>query len=155
MTEICDRVLRNGGPAILLKNPIGFSTPVLTNLFGTEERVALGMGQDNIIKLRQVGELLAYLRQPEPPKSLKDAWDKAPLLKKVLNMAPKIINKPACQQQIIAGDKGYDLYQLPIQTCWPDDAGPLITWPLVITRGPNKERQNLGIYRMQLIGKTS
>ncbi|MFA7554934.1 MAG: 4-hydroxy-3-polyprenylbenzoate decarboxylase [Spongiibacteraceae bacterium] len=152
MTEICDRVLRSGGPAILFENPIGFSTPVLTNLFGTEERVALGMGQSSISKLREIGELLAYLRQPDPPKSLKDAWEKAPILRQVLNMAPKVVKKAPCQKNIISDDD-VDLYQLPIQTCWPDDAGPLITWPLVITRGPNKERQNLGIYRMQLIGK--
>ncbi len=152
MTEICDRVLRKGGPAILFENPIGYSTPVLTNLFGTQQRVALGMGQDNILKLREVGELLAYLRQPDPPKGLKDAWDKAPILKQVLNMAPKSVNKAPCQKNIIKGND-VDLNQLPIQTCWPEDAGPLITWPLVITRGPNKERQNLGIYRMQLIGK--
>ncbi len=152
MTEICDRVLRKGGPAILFENPIGFSTPVLTNLFGTEHRVALGMGQDSIGKLREVGELLAYLRQPDPPRGLKDAWDKAPILKQVLNMAPKVVKKAPCQKNIIQGDD-VDLYQLPIQTCWPDDAGPLITWPLVVTRGPHKERQNLGIYRMQLIGK--
>ncbi len=152
MTEICDRVLRAGGPAILFENPIGFDTPVLTNLFGTEHRVALGMGQESILKLREVGELLAYLRQPDPPKGLKDAWEKAPILKQVLNMAPKIVKKAPCQQHVIQGDD-VDLYKLPIQTCWPEDAAPLITWPLVITRGPHKERQNLGIYRMQLIGK--
>ncbi len=152
MTEICDRVLRSGGPAILFENPVGFSTPVLTNLFGTEQRVAMGMGQDSIFKLREVGELLAYLRQPDPPKGLKDAWAKAPILKQVLNMAPKVVKKAPCQKNILSGED-VDLYQLPIQTCWPDDAGPLITWPLVITRGPNKERQNLGIYRMQLIAK--
>lgn len=152
MTEICDRVLRSGGPAILFENPIGFSTPVLTNLFGTEQRVAFGMGQDSISKLREVGELLAFLRQPDPPKGLRDAWQKMPVFKQIINMAPKQVKKPACQQHIISGD-AVDLYQLPIQTCWPDDAGPLITWPLVITRGPHKERQNLGIYRMQLIGK--
>jgi 4-hydroxy-3-polyprenylbenzoate decarboxylase len=152
ITEICDRVLRKGGPAILFENPVGFSTPVLTNLFGTQQRVALGMGQEDIVKLREVGELLAFLRQPEPPKNLKDAWDKAPIFKQVLNMSPKIINKAPCQKNILKGDQ-VDLYQLPIQTCWPGDVGPLVTWPLVITRGPHKERQNLGIYRMQLIGK--
>ncbi len=152
MTEICDRVLRKGGPALLFENPIGFDTPVLTNLFGTEQRVAFGMGQKSIACLREVGELLAFLRQPDPPKSLKDAWDKAPVFKQVLNMAPKIVKKAPCQKNIIKGDD-VDLYKLPIQTCWPDDVGPLITWPLVVTRGPEKERQNLGIYRMQLIGK--
>lgn len=152
MTEISDRVLRSGGPALLFENPVGHSTPVLTNLFGTEKRVALGMGQASIEKLREVGELLAYLRQPDPPKGLRDAWEKAPILKQVLNMAPKKVNNAPCQFHI-KSDDDVDLYKLPIQTCWPGDAGPLITWPLVITRGPNKERQNLGIYRMQLIAK--
>ena len=152
MTEISDRVLRAGGPALLFENPKGFSMPVLTNLFGTEHRVALGMGQQNVAALREVGELLAYLRQPEPPKSLRDAWDKAPILKQVLNMAPKQVNNAPCQVHVQSGD-AVDLFKLPIQTCWPDDIAPLITWPLVITRGPHKERQNLGIYRLQLIGK--
>lgn len=152
ITEICDRVLKKGGPALLFENPIGYNTPVLANLFGTEKRVALGMGQDSIEKLSEVGELLAYLRQPDPPASLKDAWDKAPILKQVLNMAPRLVKSAACQSHILA-DEQVDLYQLPIQTCWPQDAAPLITWPLVVTRGPNKERQNLGIYRMQLLGK--
>lgn len=152
MTEISDRVLRRKGPALLFENPIGFNTPVLTNLFGTEQRVALGMGQESIEKLREVGELLAYLRQPDPPKGLKDAWDKMPVLKQVLNMAPKVVKNAPCQFHVKTGDE-VDLNKLPIQTCWPGDAGPLITWPLVITRGPEKERQNLGIYRMQVIAK--
>lgn len=152
ITEICDRTLKMGGPALLFENPIGFNTPVLCNLFGTEQRVALGMGQEHVSSLRDVGELLAYLRQPDPPKGLKDAWQKMPVLKQVLNMAPKVVNNAACQTHVKQGDD-VDLRQLPIQTCWPEDAGPLITWPLVITRGPDKERQNLGIYRLQLIGK--
>ena len=152
MTEICDRVLRAKGPAILFENPIGFDTPVLTNLFGTEKRVALGMGQDSILKLREVGELLAFLRQPDPPAGLKEIWEKAPIFKQVLHMGPKQLKKAPCQTHVFSGDD-VDLERLPIQTCWPNDAGPLITWPLVVTRGPNKERQNLGIYRMQLIGK--
>jgi len=152
MTEIADRTLRAGGPALLFENPKGYNTPVLANLFGTEERVALGMGADNVSALRDIGELLAYLRQPDPPKGMRDAIDKAPILKQVMNMAPKTVRNPPCQFHVRQGDD-VDLYQLPIQTCWPGDAGPLITWPLVITRGPNKERQNLGIYRMQLIGR--
>jgi 4-hydroxy-3-polyprenylbenzoate decarboxylase len=152
MTEICDRVLRAGGPALLFENPTGFSIPVLGNLFGTEQRVALGMGQESVAKLREVGELLAYLRQPDPPKGLKDAWEKAPILKQVLNMGPKLVTNGACQYHVKSGDD-VDLHQLPIQTCWPEDAAPLVTWPLVVTRGPHKERQNLGIYRMQLIGR--
>ncbi|GAB3273752.1 4-hydroxy-3-polyprenylbenzoate decarboxylase [Parahaliea aestuarii] len=152
MTEIADRTLRAGGPALLFENPKGYSTPVLANLFGTEQRVALGMGAESIEALREIGEVLAYLRQPDPPKGMRDAWDKAPLLKQVLNMGPKLVRNPACQYHVKEGD-AVDLYQLPIQTCWPGDAAPLVTWPLVITRGPEKERQNLGIYRMQLIGR--
>jgi 4-hydroxy-3-polyprenylbenzoate decarboxylase len=152
VTEICDRVLRAGGPALLFENPKGSQIPLLANLFGTEKRVALGMGQEEVNALREVGELLAYLRQPDPPKGLRDAWEKAPVLKQVLNMAPKSINNPPCQENIRTG-AAVDLGLLPIQTCWPGDVAPLITWPLVITRGPHKERQNLGIYRLQVIGK--
>ncbi|VUD69134.1 3-octaprenyl-4-hydroxybenzoate carboxy-lyase [Thalassocella blandensis] len=152
MTEICDRTLRAGGPALLFENVIGHEIPVLANLFGTTERVALGMGQSSTEALREVGELLAFLKEPEPPKGLRDAWEKMPIFKQVLNMAPKVVSKAACQQVQLTAEQ-VDLYQLPIQTCWPGDAGPLVTWPLVITKGPNKERQNLGIYRMQLIAK--
>ncbi|MCY4427264.1 MAG: 4-hydroxy-3-polyprenylbenzoate decarboxylase [Halieaceae bacterium] len=152
MTEICDRTLRRNGPALLFENPKNHHTPVLANLFGTEQRVALGMGRENPAALREVGEVLAYLRQPEPPKGLGDVWEKLPLLKQALNLKPKLLDQAVCREQIHQGDE-VDLYQLPVQTCWPDDAGPLLTWPLVITRGPGKERQNLGIYRMQLIGK--
>jgi len=152
MTEIADRTLRSGGPALLFENPRGYSTPVLVNLFGTERRVALGMGREELAALREIGELLAYLRQPDPPKGLRDALDMAPVLKKVLHMAPKIIRNPACQYHAQQGDE-VDLRQLPIQTCWPGDVAPLVTWPLVITRGPGKERLNLGIYRMQLLGR--
>jgi 4-hydroxy-3-polyprenylbenzoate decarboxylase len=152
MTEIADRTLRAGGPALLFENPKGHSTPVLANLFGTEERVAFGMGADSIGALRELGELLAYLRQPDPPKGVKELWEKAPVLKQVLNMGPRMVKKPVCQQNILSNEE-VDLTKLPVQTCWPEDAGPLITWPLVITRGPNKDRLNLGIYRMQLLGK--
>ena len=152
MTEICDRTLKKRGPALLFENPIGYNTPVLCNLFGTEQRVAMGMGQESLSQLREVGELLAYLRQPDPPKGLRDAVDKMPVLKQVLNMAPKVVKNAPCQTHV-KQDEHVDLHQLPIQTCWPGDAGPLVTWPLVITRGPNKERQNLGIYRLQVIGK--
>jgi 4-hydroxy-3-polyprenylbenzoate decarboxylase len=152
MTEICDRTLRAGGPALLFENPKGYDIPVLGNLFGTPERVALGMGEESVDALREVGKLLAFLKEPEPPKGLKDAWEKLPVFKQVLNMAPKVVSKAPCQQKILEGDD-VDLDKLPIQTCWPGDAGPLVTWPLVVTRGPHKERQNLGIYRMQKIGK--
>lgn len=152
MTEISDRTLRAGGPALLFENPIGFDIPVLANLFGTPERVALGMGQESVSALRDVGHLLAQLKEPEPPKGFKDAWDKLPVFRQVLNMGPKLVKSAPCQAVITEGDS-VDLYRLPIQTCWPGDAGPLVTWPLVITRGPNKSRQNLGIYRQQLIGR--
>ncbi len=150
MTEICDRTLRAKGPALLFENPKGHSIPVLANLFGTPERVALGMGQDSISALREVGKLLAFLKEPDPPKGFKDAWEKLPLFKQVLNMPAKVIRKAVCQEVVITEP---DLSKLPIQTCWPEDAGPLITWGLVITKGPHKERQNLGIYRQQVIGK--
>ena len=150
MTEICDRVLRAGGPALLFEKPKGSSIPVLGNLFGTPRRVALGMGEDSPEALREVGKLLAYLKEPEPPRGLKDAWDKLPVLKQVLNMAPKIVSSAPCQEVVWEG-KDVDLSRLPVQTCWPGDAGPLVTWGLVVTRGPNKPRQNLGIYRQQVI----
>ncbi len=152
MTEISDRVLRQGGPALLFENPKGFDTPVLTNLFGTEQRVAYGMGEERVESLRDVGKLLAYLKEPEPPKGFRDLVDKIPVLKQVLNMGPKQTNNAACQQVVIEKDD-IDLTRIPIQTCWPEDVAPLITWALVITRGPHKERQNIGIYRMQVIGK--
>ena len=152
MTEIADRTLRGGGPALLFENPKGSSIPVLANLFGAERRVALGMGEESVEALRGVGELLAYLRQPDPPKGFRDLVDKAPLLKKILTMGPNVVKNAPCQQEVVSGD-AVDLHALPIQTCWPGDVGPLVTWPLVITRGPKKERMNLGIYRMQLIGR--
>ncbi len=152
MTEICDRTLRAGGPALLFENPKGFDIPVLGNLFGTPERVAMGMGQESLSAMREVGELLAFLKEPEPPKGMKDLWEKRHQFKPILNMPAKVVKKAPCQAIVIEGDD-VDLGKLPIQTCWPGDAGPLITWPLVITRGPEKERQNLGIYRQQVIGK--
>jgi 4-hydroxy-3-polyprenylbenzoate decarboxylase len=152
MTEISDRTLRAKGPALLFENPKGYSMPVLCNLFGTPKRVAMGMGQESVAALRNVGELLAFLKQPEPPKDLRDLWDKRHDFKQVLNMPVKTLKKAPCQEVILEGDE-VDLGQIPIQTCWPGDAAPLITWPLVITRGPDKERQNLGIYRMQKLAK--
>ena len=152
MTEICDRTLRQGGPALLFENPKGFDMPVLGNLFGTPKRVALGMGQTDISALGEVGELLACLKDPDPPKGFKDAFDKLPLFRQVLNMGPKVVKSAPCQEVVLTGDD-IDLTRLPIQTCWPGDAAPLVTWPLVITAGPEKERQNLGIYRQQLLGR--
>ena len=152
MTEICNRTLKQGGPALLFENATGYNIPVLGNLFGTPRRVAMGMGAESVTELRGIGELLATLKEPEPPKGMKDAWEKFPLYKQVLNMAPKLVSSPPCQEIIREGDE-IDLSVVPIHTCWPEDAAPLITWPLVITKGPNKVRQNLGIYRMQVIAK--
>jgi len=152
LTEICDRTLKKKGPALLFENPKGYSIPVLGNLFGTPKRVALAMGQEDVESLRDVGKLLAFLKEPEPPNGWKDLLEKAPKFKNALYLNPKEVRKPPCQEVVIEED-GVDLNKLPIQTCWPGDAGPLVTWPLVITRGPNKERQNLGIYRMQLLGR--
>ncbi len=150
MTEICDRLLKQGGPAVLFEQPKNHSIPVLGNLFGTPDRVALGMGQESMAALREVGKLLAYLKEPDPPKGLKDAWEKLPVLKQVLNMAPKVVSSAPCQEIVWEG-QAVDLSKLPIQTCWPGDVAPLITWGLTVTRGPHKSRQNLGIYRQQVI----
>jgi 4-hydroxy-3-polyprenylbenzoate decarboxylase len=152
MTEICTRTLARGGPALLFERPQGYDVPVLGNLFGTVGRVAFALGQESAADLREVGKLLAYLREPEPPKGLKDAWDKLPVLRKVLDMAPKEVRSGACQSVQLEGDK-VDLGHWPIQTCWPEDVAPLITWGLVVTRGTERERTNLGIYRQQVIGR--
>ena len=152
MTEISDRTLRAGGPALLFENPKGYDTPVLTNLFGTTERVAMAMGKENVAALKEVGQWLAYLKEPEPPKGIKALWEKLPIFKQVLNMPTKKVRKPLCQQVIMQGDE-VDLTKLPVMTCWPGDVAPLITWGLTITKGPYKKRQNLGIYRQQLLGK--
>ena len=152
MTEVCDRTLRAGGPALLFERPRGHDIPVLGNLFGTPKRVALGMGEESVESLRDVGRLLAYLKEPDPPKGMKEAWKSLPVFKKVLDMAPKKVGSAPCQANVLEGD-AVDLSGLPVQTCWPGDAGPLITWGLVVTRGPRRERQNLGIYRQQVIGR--
>ncbi|MAL97225.1 4-hydroxy-3-polyprenylbenzoate decarboxylase [Hydrocarboniclastica marina] len=152
MTEICDRTLRQAGPALLFENPKGYDVPVLANLFGTPRRVAMGMGRDNVESLREIGKLLAFLKEPDPPKGFRDAFEKLPIFRQVMKMGPKVLRSAPCQAVVLEKDE-VDLYRLPIQTCWPGDAGPLVTWPLVITRGPEKERQNLGIYRQQLIGR--
>ncbi|RJE77410.1 4-hydroxy-3-polyprenylbenzoate decarboxylase [Pseudoalteromonas citrea] len=152
MTEIADRTLRAEGPALLFENPIGFDIPVLANLFGTPKRVAMGMGQSDVSELREVGKLLAFLKEPEPPKGIKEALGQIPVFKQVLNMPAKEVRKAPCQQVVLSGDD-VDLTKLPIQHCWPGDAAPLITWGLTVTKGPYKKRQNLGIYRQQLLGK--
>ncbi len=151
MTEISDRVLRAEGPALLFENPIGSQIPALCNLFGTPTRVAYGMGEDDVSALREVGKLLAFLKEPDPPKGIKDAWNSLPIFKKVLDMAPKNVSNAVCQQTVLQGNE-VDLSRYPVQHCWPGDAGPLITWGLVVTKGPNKKRQNMGIYRQQVIG---
>ena len=153
MTEICDRVLKAGGPALLFEKPKGHSIPVLGNLFGTPQRVALGMGEESVAALREVGKLLAFLKEPEPPKSLLDAWQHTrPVMMQVLNMVPKERSSAPCQE-LVWDHADVDLGRLPVQTCWPGDAGPLITWGLTVTRGPHKTRQNLGIYRQQVIAR--
>ncbi len=152
MTEIADRTLRAKGPALLFENPKGYDIPVLANLFGTPERVAMGMGREDVLELREVGKLLAYLKEPEPPKGFKDALDKLPVFKQVLNMPVKKLRKAPCQEIVWQGDE-VDLDNIPVMSCWPGDVAPLLTWGLTITKGPNKKRQNLGIYRQQKIGK--
>ena len=152
ITEISARVLRAGGPALLFERPGDSEIPLLANLFGTERRVALALGENNATSLREVGKLLAFLKEPAPPKGFKEAMKTLPIYKKVLDMSPKVVKKGKCQEVRFDGDE-VDLNRLPIQTCWPEDAGPLITWGLVTTRGPSKQRQNLGIYRQQVIGR--
>lgn len=152
MTAVSDRVLRSGGPALLFTNTPNHQMPVLTNLFGTVERVAMGMGEESITALREVGKLLAALKEPDPPKGFKDAFSKLPLLKQALNMAPKYVSGAECQTHVWEKDE-VDLTLLPIQTCWPEDAAPLITWGLVTTKGPHQSRENMGIYRQQVLSK--
>jgi 4-hydroxy-3-polyprenylbenzoate decarboxylase len=152
VTEICDRTLRRRGPALLFERPKGSRVPLLGNLFGTPERVALGMGEESVAALREVGKLLAFLKEPDPPRGMKEAWRTLPIFKKVLDMAPKVRRGAPCQEQVFEGEQ-VDLGRLPIQHCWPGDAARLITWGLVITKGPEKPRQNLGIYRMQVLGR--
>ena len=152
VTEISDRTLKKGGPALLFENIKGSSIPLLANLFGNTRRIALGMGQENLDGLRDVGKLLAFLKEPKPPSGWRDLWENLPNYKSVLNISPNVRRSAPCQEVVI-NEGEVDLSIFPIQTSWPGDAGPLVTWPLVVTRGPDKERQNLGIYRMQQIGK--
>ncbi|GHB06587.1 4-hydroxy-3-polyprenylbenzoate decarboxylase [Modicisalibacter luteus] len=152
ITEICDRTLRACGPALLFENVKGHHMPVLGNLFGTPKRVALGMGQESVEALREVGELLAFLKEPEPPKGFRDAIDKLPVFRQVMSMGPKTLRKAPVQDVVLEGE-AVDLDRIPIQHCWPGDVAPLVTWALVVTKGPHKARQNLGIYRQQKLGK--
>ena len=179
MTEIGTRLIAQGGPAVLFENVKGYNMPVLINLFGTVERVAWGMGREPD-SLREIGETLAFLKQPEPPGGWKEAWEMLPLLKSVMAMKPKTVGRAPCQEVVLTGDD-IDLSKLPIQTCWPGEPAPLITWPLVVTKGPSafedrgsrvegrkesahrpsplaarplkEDNYNLGIYRMQVLGK--
>jgi len=152
MTEICDRTLKAGGPALLFENPKGHTMPVLGNLFGTPDRVAMGMGRESVSELREVGQWLSYLKEPEPPKGFKELMEKVPVFKQVLNMPTKKLRKGPCQEIVLTGDD-VDLTKIPVQHCWPGDVAPLITWGLTITQGPYKKRQNLGIYRQQVLSK--
>ena len=152
MTALSDRVLRAGGPALLFENPTGHAMPVLTNLFGTPGRVARALGVADLHAIRAFGEVLAQLKEPEPPRGVKDLWGRRDLIKTLWRMAPASVRNPPCQQIVQEGAE-VDLTGLPIQHCWPGDVAPLVTWGLTITRGPHKARQNLGIYRQQVIGK--
>jgi 4-hydroxy-3-polyprenylbenzoate decarboxylase len=152
MTELCDRTLRVGGPALLFENPVGHSIPVLGNLFGTPKRVALGMGATDVSELRNYGHVLAMLKDPEPPKGFKDMLGLRSQVKSLWNMTPKELRSAPCQDVVWEGND-VDLAKLPIQHCWPGDIAPLITWGLVITKGPHKERQNLGVYRQQVLAR--
>lgn len=152
ITEVSDRTLRKRGPALLFEKAGDSTIPLLANLFGTEQRVAKAMGENQVEALRDVGKLLAFLKEPEPPKGFIDAIKSLPIYRKILDMSPKVVKNPKCQEIVITG-QDVDLSILPIQTCWPGDAGPLITWGLVITKGPTKPRQNMGIYRQQVIAK--
>lgn len=156
MTALADQVLRRQGPALLFEDALGYNIPVLANLFGTPRRVAMGMGAAEVSELRDIGRVLASLKEPEPPKGLKDAGRLLQMVKALWDMKPATVRHAPCQEEVLEGTD-VDLGQLPIQTCWPGDAGPLITWGLVVTRGPQggataRRRQNLGIYRQQLIG---
>ncbi len=159
MTEIQTRLLAEGGPAVIFENAVMADgrpspMPVLVNLFGTVERVAWGMDREPA-ELRQVGETLAFLRQPEPPRGFAQALELLPLAKSVLSMRPRTVGSAPCQEIVLTGD-AIDLTSLPVQTCWPGEPAPLITWPLVVTKGPSTSKEddfNLGIYRMQVLGR--
>ena len=165
MTEICTRLLKVGGPAVLFEHPLNAdgtraAMPCLANLFGTVKRVAMGVTLGDKLRttgadLREVGELLAFLRSPEPPRGMKEAMDMLPLARTVMGMTPKTVKSAPCQEVVLTG-ADIDLAKLPIQTCWPGEPAPLITWPLVVTKGPTDAREdnyNLGIYRMQVLNK--
>jgi 4-hydroxy-3-polyprenylbenzoate decarboxylase len=152
MTELCDRTLRAGGPALLFDKPAGHTVPVLGNLFGTTRRVALGMGAEELADLRKIGQVLSLLKEPEPPKGFRDVLGLGSLVKSLWDMAPKEHRSAPCHDIVWEGND-VDLARLPIQHCWPGDIAPLITWGLVITKGPHKKRQNLGIYRQQVLGR--
>ncbi len=167
MTEVQTRLLAEGGPAVIFEQPVQADgtispIPVLCNLFGTVKRVAMGVTMGGVARskakdLREVGELLATLRQPEPPRSFGEAMELLPLARTVMAMKPKTAGRAACQEIVLKGD-AVDLSKLPVQTCWPGEPAPLITWPLVVTKGPSDKREdnfNLGIYRMQVVDKST
>ncbi len=152
MTEVSSRVLALNGPALLFRKPAGYAIPVLTNLFGNTRRIAMAMGGETVQDLRRIGMFLASLKEPEQPGKLSEIFSMGPMLKSVLDMRPKERKNAACHE-IVMENSEVDLERFPVQTCWPGDAGPLITWGLVVTKGPAKKRQNLGVYRQQVIGK--
>ncbi len=152
ITEVCDRTLRCGGPALLFERPTGHAMPVLANLFGTPERITLAMGRRSVAELRELGDLLGMLREPEPPARISDVLKRLGLVRSMLKMPAHTTTHPPCQTHRLQGD-AIDLSRLPVLTCWPEDAGPLITWGTVVTRGPQRERQNVGVYRQQIIGR--
>jgi 4-hydroxy-3-polyprenylbenzoate decarboxylase len=163
MTEIQTRLLAEKGPAVLFENVVRADgtrsdIPVLVNLFGTVERVAWGMDREPG-ELRQVGETLAFLRQPEPPGGWREALDMLPMLRTVMAMKPRTVGSAPCQEVVLTG-RDIDLGRLPVQTCWPGEPAPLITWPLIVTQGPNpkgdkQDSFNLGIYRLQVTGRNT
>jgi len=152
ITEICHRTIKQSGPALLFENPTGGNMPVVGNLYGTEERVAAAIGLENSKALREFGKQLTFLKTPVLPNNLGDAIDQLPNFRRLAHINPVEVDRPPCQEVIIERED-VDLSTLPIQTCWPDDAGKLITFGLVVTRGPHKERLNIGVYRQQVIGR--
>jgi len=152
ITEVCHRALKLDGPALLFEQPGDHDIQVVGNLFGSTRRVAQAIGMSDIGDLREIGRQLAFLKTPALPTDLHDMMGKLPRFRRLTHVNPQVVDEPPCQQVVLAGDE-VDLSRLPIQTCWPEDAGPLITFGLVVTRGPRKPRQNIGIYRQQVIGR--
>lgn len=152
ITEISDRIIRSKGPALLFKNPIGYTMPVLCNLFGTIDRIILGIGINNVVSLRNIGELLAFLKEPQLPTGLRDFLSKMPHFRHILHMPTKTVHEAVCQENICQAED-VDITCMPIMRCWPKDISPIITWGITITQGLKNKRQNLGIYRQQVLSK--